>query len=156
MNKQCPKCGKVKLLSEFYKHPNWKDGHFNECIPCHKRRVLDRIELLKNDPHWVHKERARCRIKQARARQAGSASPLKAEPRKRWELANKTKKKAQSKANAAVRGGKIPKKTNCEACGSAARLHMHHHDYSKPLEVAWLCPACHGVAHRKPFGAPMP
>jgi hypothetical protein len=152
MNKQCSKCGEMKLLSEFYKHPNWKDGHFNECIPCHKRRVLDRIELLKNDPHWVQKERARCRLKQKRYR----GGPQDSKAKEKWRLANKVKCQAQVQARKAVKAGKIPKKTNCEVCGFATKLHKHHHDYSKPLEVAWLCPACHGVAHRKPFGAPMP
>ena len=39
------------------------------------------------------------------------------------------------------------KKQLCEACGSP-NAHKHHDDYSKPLEIRWLCVSCH-MAHHK-------
>lgn len=39
----------------------------------------------------------------------------------------------------------------CSACGSAERLHMHHPDYSKPLEVITLCVPCHSKQHHKEY-----
>ena len=33
-------------------------------------------------------------------------------------------------------------------CG-AENVQAHHPDYSKPLDVVWLCPGCHGMEHRK-------
>lgn len=35
----------------------------------------------------------------------------------------------------------------CEAC-QASKAHGHHDDYSKPLEVRWLCSAHHLAHHR--------
>lgn len=37
---------------------------------------------------------------------------------------------------------------DCERCG-AANAHAHHDDYTRPLDVRWLCRACHAVEHRK-------
>jgi hypothetical protein len=34
----------------------------------------------------------------------------------------------------------------CQECG-AKRVHAHHEDYSKPLEVIWLCPTHHSMRH---------
>jgi len=35
----------------------------------------------------------------------------------------------------------------CERCG-ATPVHAHHDDYTRPLDVRWLCPACHRLWHR--------
>lgn len=50
--------------------------------------------------------------------------------------------------NEMVRRGAINKKSKCEHCHSAERLDAHHPDYSKPLEVIWLCRPCHMKIHR--------
>lgn len=36
----------------------------------------------------------------------------------------------------------------CEKCAEP-KAHAHHEDYSKPLDVRWLCRKCHGLEHRK-------
>ena len=48
----------------------------------------------------------------------------------------------------AVKDGRLVKPEMCESCGRTRRLHGHHDNYSKPLEVRWLCSWCHAAAHR--------
>jgi hypothetical protein len=36
---------------------------------------------------------------------------------------------------------KVPSK--CSDCGKKAKVQAHHKDYSKPLDVTWLCDQCH-------------
>lgn len=43
----------------------------------------------------------------------------------------------------------------CEVCG-AAETEGHHDDYTKPLEVRWLCKAHHLDAHHGRFGTQAP
>lgn len=54
------------------------------------------------------------------------------------------KDRARSYANVYVRRGKL-KREACRKCGGVAQ--MHHEDYSKPLEVDWLCRPCHMALH---------
>jgi hypothetical protein len=35
----------------------------------------------------------------------------------------------------------------CEVCGKTDNVHGHHQDYSKPLEVIWVCPKHHRLFH---------
>ena len=45
-----------------------------------------------------------------------------------------------------------PKATlkRCERCNKKhPRLHRHHSDYTKPLEVEILCPTCHAIADQE-------
>jgi hypothetical protein len=37
----------------------------------------------------------------------------------------------------------------CEVCG-ATKVHAHHDDYSRPLDVRWLCPLRHRHQHLGP------
>jgi hypothetical protein len=56
------------------------------------------------------------------------------------------KDNARSYAGVYLRRGKIERKP-CQKCGEKAE--MHHEDYSKPLEVTWLCRECHLNLHAK-------
>lgn len=44
-------------------------------------------------------------------------------------------------ANNALRRGEI-ERGDCVDCGGEGQ-EMHHEDYSKPLDVTWLCVPCH-------------
>lgn len=47
----------------------------------------------------------------------------------------------------AVRRGEIVRSITCEACGLIRATFAHHDDYVKPLDVRWLCKACHAAWH---------
>lgn len=49
----------------------------------------------------------------------------------------------------AKKDGRVLKATECSDCGKGGRIHAHHPDYTKPLDVEWLCPKCHSSRHPK-------
>jgi hypothetical protein len=56
---------------------------------------------------------------------------------------HKSKQRARNQLNEAVSAGRITRPEVCEECGAGGKIQGHHEDYSKPLEVNWLCISCH-------------
>lgn len=54
--------------------------------------------------------------------------------------------KARYLVERAVKNGDLVR-TPCEVCGAVGRIEAHHTDYSKPLQVQWLCPKHHRERH---------
>lgn len=145
--KTCFKCHHVKDLADFYRHPQMADGHLNKCKECAKAdaransktaaaRARDRNRA--NDP-------ARVAARQAYAKtEAGKAAVAKAKAT--WSGRNPVKTTAQQKLRRAVMKGLITPEP-CQVCGLKAEA--HHHDYSQPLTVTWLCPRHHAELHKQ-------
>lgn len=72
---------------------------------------------------------------------------------RKFRAANPEKYKAHLLVNNAIRKGTLIKKP-CEVCNTTEHVHGHHDDYTKPLEVRWLC-AEHHVAHHRATGQPI-
>ncbi|MHC4647806.1 MAG: hypothetical protein ACYTBJ_20275 [Planctomycetota bacterium] len=62
-----------------------------------------------------------------------------------WIAGNQEKRATHIKTGNAIRDGRL-RRMPCEKCG-AEPTEAHHEDYSKPLEVIWLCPRCHKREH---------
>lgn len=54
---------------------------------------------------------------------------------------------ASMRVGHAIRSGRMTRPDECERCGAKVRVDAHHHDYSKPLDVEWLCRRCHTAHH---------
>lgn len=66
-----------------------------------------------------------------------------------WQKRNPEKYKAQYTVKNAIRDGLLQKSPFCEECGLVkSNIQGHHADYSKPLEVNWLCKSCHDKEHQ--------
>jgi len=76
-----------------------------------------------------------------KARESGRKSSIK----------HKEKKLAKAAIYRATKTGQIIKPNKCSSCGAIGLIEAHHHlGYAKEnwLDVKWLCPPCHGKAHR--------
>lgn len=131
--KNCTKCGEEKALADFYRHGAMADGHLSSCKACVKAQVrnhrADNIERIREY------DRARSSLPH---RVAKRKEIVKAQPPERT--------KARNAVSNAIRDGRLNKKP-CAFCGHAQTVEAHHHDYSKPLDVTWLCKPCHRKFH---------
>lgn len=150
--KNCISCQKPRRISSFYAHSAMSDGHLNKCKSCcredatrnrndriEERRAYDRGRANKPSRVEARKRYAKTRSGIAAAKRAKAA----------WAERNRMKRQAHWALNNAVRDCKIFKPVHCDRCNSSFRLEGHHHDYSKPLEVEWLCDTHHKQVHKE-------
>lgn len=131
-DKHCKKCGDLKPLRSFYRMPGNKDGRSGKCKECTKADV--RTNRNKHIEYYRAYDRAR----------GNRQAP---EYIKQYRCSNPDKYAAHIATNNAIRDGKLTKQP-CEVCGTMKNIHAHHDDYSKPLDVRWLCAAHHRQWHR--------
>lgn len=131
MEKSCIRCDTVKRIGEFYAHKAMLDGHLSVCKECVRRRVTARYERERDKISEYERERNKTPERKVYA----------AERQRKYRKANPEKDAARRKVGAAVKSG-VLRKHPCERCGSE-KSQAHHHDYSVPLDVEWLCFRCH-------------
>ena len=66
---------------------------------------------------------------------------------KKYAYKYPNKIKAQKILQYSVRRGYVIRPCYCENCLDKCNPQGHHFDYTKPLEVTWLCVKCHKMEH---------
>jgi hypothetical protein len=146
MVRTCNICGTTSDAARFY------TGVTSRCSECHKQAVravraanVERYRAYDVFRHVRDREKRLAGMKAYAQTERGKA--VHAAGHRTWKEQNPHKRDAQIKFGNALRDGKVARGTECECCGTTGRLHGHHDDYSKPLDVRWLCVPCHSAAH---------
>ena len=151
IKKSCRSCGQTKSSAEFYAHPKTADGFMADCKECHKQKVqsnraqhLERYREYDREramlPHRVEARERYASTKDGLARTRAAQAA--------WILRNKDRRAAHTLFGNAIKSGRIVRQP-CEVCGSKNRIHGHHDDYGRQLDVRWLCPKHHTEHHKK-------
>lgn len=69
--------------------------------------------------------------------------------KRKYEKLHPDRALAHQKVTHLIKSGKILKSSNCILCGKECKTEAHHPDYSKPLDVMWICRKCHIDIHYK-------
>lgn len=138
---RCGRCGSFFPKEGFYKNTRTAVGIKSECKACHgATNIASRNKDLARESNAAHMARARMKDPEKfreRERLAARRRPVDEKIRARQLL------------NDAVRSGAMTRPFVCSDCSQPRRVHGHHHDYSKPLHVRWLCARCHAKEHRR-------
>jgi hypothetical protein len=123
-------------------------GFMARCKDCHRANVKANRE--RNADYYREFDRARANLPhRVAAREAYAQTPrgrsALARGSKAWAQRNPAKRAAQYAVSNAMRDGKLIRQP-CEICGEHAQA--HHDDYSKPLDVRWLCTTHHAEWHK--------
>lgn len=148
--KKCIKCGVSKPLSEYYHHAQMADGFLGKCKGCcrvdsiaHRNANLEKVKQYDKQrggqPHRLLARRLYSRTASGKAARKIAS--------RNYYTRHEDKRKCHIALSNAVRDGKI-KKEPCVKCGDP-KSQGHHEDYSRPLEVIWLCDKHHKELHRE-------
>lgn len=143
--KTCSKCKIEKLEVAFSKDDNHKDNLASQCKDCDKNYRQVHKKEAANYRQAHKKEMVAYQVAYRKTPISKEADRKKsAEKRKFFP----EKMKAHNAINSTITAGKLKRSVFCEECGLPAKTEGHHADYSKPLEVNWLCPDCHRKKHK--------
>lgn len=115
------------------------------CTKCHQSKPMD--SFYRNGNRYGKQEyKSQCSncIKLGLKRY-GNSRYIK------YKMNNPIKDVASQAVRSLVATGKIIKPDQCSICLSivgSKSIQGHHEDYSKPLEVIWVCVKCHSNIHR--------
>jgi len=148
--KTCFKCKQTKSVNDFYRHPGMGDGRLGKCKECTKS------DVKKNRANKAERYREYDRMRYLRDKWRKDAATKwqkdnpgeAAEAGRRWAERNREKRSAHHVVSNAVRDGMLTRGP-CEICGTNIGVQAHHEDYSRPLDVVWLCHVHHGERHRE-------
>lgn len=173
MYKKCTGCKIEKSFDEFGKDKKAFDGLNQKCKKCCNERAKVSVrspEAIANSKRtsleWQKRNRKmlneRCKIyylnnlnerreylkvKQKEYLQTEKGKEAHKELSRKFRDKNPEKISAQQKCRRAIKTGKIIRPDNCSLCHIACKPHAHHEDYSRPLDVIWLCSKCHNTHH---------
>ena len=135
----CISCSQCLPSEAFYSDARNTNGLKSECKRCHCKTAI-----ATRDP-----EKARLAARES-MRRSRMKDPEKFRARDREASRFRPRDervRARQALNEAVRIGAVVRPRDCSRCGTICRVQAHHHDYSLPLAVVWLCAVCHAVEH---------
>lgn len=129
--RHCMVCHFVKESSDFYPRQR------RECKECTKKRMKNTRDA--NIEYYRLYDKARANL------------PHRLELSKRvsqqWKAKHPNRRAAQTALGNAVRDGRVIPWPVCAVPECNGKPEAHHPDYSRPLDVVWLCSAHHKQTH---------
>ncbi|MFQ6309870.1 hypothetical protein [Lysobacter capsici] len=155
-------------LDNLMVHPGWRIEYAYTDPPSQDAEDAARDKLvcsrckLRKLPTDFHSKSKRCkpckaavdkgRIRHPDDRVASNVGELAKARKRKWQSKGlyPERSKARRLVRTAIASGALLRPDVCDSCGNSAKrrdgvsgIQAHHRDYTKPLEVMWLCPKCH-------------
>uniref|UniRef100_A0A6M3M030 Putative baseplate protein n=1 Tax=viral metagenome TaxID=1070528 RepID=A0A6M3M030_9ZZZZ len=140
----CKQCNTSKDAAEFYKStPNRCKECIKERVRAHRQENLERVRAYdRMRGSMPHRVAAREEYRKTPAFAKSHEAAV-----KRWGARHPERKRASTAVHNAIRDGKLIPWPVCAVPECCGKPHGHHPDYSRPLDVVWLCDKHHKEAH---------
>ena len=121
--KLCPRCLENKTDEGFYVREGKLSSYCRDCAKSYSTEWtrLNRERKIENNRKWTSRNLDRKRIMNA----------------------------ASNALYRAIKHGEVKRPCRCSLCERVCKPEASHADYSKPLEVVWMCRSCHRTLNAK-------
>jgi hypothetical protein len=147
---RCPRCERWLPRGAYSTEPRRPNGLDGRCKEC--RRTLRKKRRDETRDHVREQGRRYYREKGGKEK---ARVAYRKDPRRYITIVRASearypeKRKARTAAYHARQAGVLDVPAKCSRCGRAdLQIEGHHPNYSRPLDVEWLCTVCHGQEHR--------
>ena len=153
MKKKCLKCGQEKDIVFFSKDRTRLSGLQSWCKICRAEsskswKQKNKKRHCELNRKWEQKNREK--VNKTKSLWRKNNKEIYNESRRRWKRKHPIAHIAHYMVNNEIYNGKLIK-LPCEICGTTNNIHAHHPDYSKPLNIIWLCRKHHIELHSNIF-----
>lgn len=141
----CKTCGCEKDSSAFYA------SNRSHCKECVKARVRDHREANIDKVRAYDRQRGGLphRVEARKAYQETEAfRQSHAKANEKYRVSRPERMRAHTAVNNAIRDGRLIPWPVCAIPECTCAPEAHHPDYSRPLDVVWLCDGHHKEAHK--------
>ena len=142
-NRVCPNCGRAE---ENEPDEFGLGNRIQLCWPCHiaKQKAYKQTIAYKQRQAIYYREWYR---KNGRRRASDYSSVTLG-----WAESHPVARVAGRAVTRAVRDGVLSRPDTCTLCRRVTRVVGHHEDYTKNLDVEWVCASCHKKIHSSEKG----
>lgn len=119
-------------------------GYFLES--CQKYRSENKVKIAEHNAGYYAKNKGK--LVEYQKEYYNKNKERLAEYQREYGVKNEEKLYAHNQVRKGVSVGTLEKPGSCSICGVKCRPDGHHHDYSKPLVVTWVCKSCHVQIHK--------
>lgn len=152
VTRACRRCGEDKPIEQFTKAQRCKFGRAHTCRACTAAIAQEWAEKNRAQSREIKRKWRSNNPQKQRTSEASYRDSHRDDIRARsrnYEKKNLDKKRCHKMVHYAIDRGRMVRPTSCPKCGKQKDIHAHHEDYSKPLEVQWLCSTCHVRLHKE-------
>ena len=131
----------------------WKDGSLDAqliktCTKCGVQKCLDEFPFDKRGRGYVRNQCRKCSAAASQAWDRNNPERYRARQNRHKRRTPLDAKYARMAVQVAIYWGWMRRPEYCSQCSSTTGIQAHHVDYTKPLDIVWLCTTCHGKERR--------
>lgn len=142
--RKCSRCMEILPLEKFSILKKY--GHHCSCKSCNSKSAKESYK--RNKAEIIHKKRIDRKLNPQKYATQYAANPeCYKNTAKRQRIKYPEKNRARKLVTNAIAKGLLIKQP-CKYCNSIHKVEAHHLDYTKPLDVEWICKPHHLAWHR--------